>query len=701
MKRWIVSNGLICMVVILVWFGNSGAQELIDDGSTQCFGMHCCPSGYAMRGARLDSNRFLCRPIGVRSEDCFVDVPTKREGLAAVYAGVHACPTGTYMRGLHEDRGLLTCCFDRERGYSSLINERVDPDPGHQEHGMHACPAAEGNAVMTGIDIRNNHFLCSTPESTSPITDPVISSQNPETSRSFLPANPSRFPMWQRETRNWLARLMNLPINYLTLPAPTCQVQDRDVLEGGVQRLKITYPSPVDGLPITAHMLFPPGYGSTSEMCSGSRSTTAQFPAILITHGHFASKDSSSHEWTSYFRGVGLFLAQNGFVVLAPDTRGFGQYRMPGISGDTSLPNDAHHNQQLLRLGANGRLPQIYLVDNVQSISLLLATPKVNRERVANAGLSLGGFQALWLGALDTRLNTTIVAGQLLSLFCQNNPAVHHACQTVPGLSLNIDQPWLSTLIDTEDLAALIAPRKFYPMWGMTDANDGPNSRCKENARNATRAVYAAARVPDQLWLPPDIPGMGHDWDLPNTLQFLTGAVTPFKISYGNESDRWSYSCNGPNGMHCCGPGQALVGLKVNVNRAWYFWQQDFMCRNVTTPENERCQVVDYGSITRSTSAIAACPPGQYLKGIGWNSGTSMPRDFTPRQFWCCQDVSETRSQLLRSEVVDPPRAQMMGYHVCELPESQIMTGFAKPPTPFANGTTNDNANNQLLCSGP
>src|SRR6185295_1147469 len=102
--------------------------DIVDHGTaaTQCFGMHCCPSGYGMRGLHAIQNDLLCRQVNQQHEDCFVDHPTFRQG-------VHACPRGTYMRGIRIDQNLLTCCYERERGYSELAAETVDgPTGAHQ-----------------------------------------------------------------------------------------------------------------------------------------------------------------------------------------------------------------------------------------------------------------------------------------------------------------------------------------------------------------------------------------------------------------------------------------------------------------------------------------------------------------------------------------------------------------------------------------
>ena len=127
-------------------------DERIDpNGGTQCFGMHCCPSGYAMRGVHVDQNRLLCRKVNEGADDCFLDFPTQRQGM-------HACPSGTYMRGIHVGDNVLTCCYDRMRGYSELFGEFADT--GHQEENMHACPLRADDTYMTGIHVGQNRFLC-------------------------------------------------------------------------------------------------------------------------------------------------------------------------------------------------------------------------------------------------------------------------------------------------------------------------------------------------------------------------------------------------------------------------------------------------------------------------------------------------------------------------------------------------------------
>src|SRR5262245_2036536 len=195
--------------ILFATFGVA-AQE-IEDSSTQAFGMHDCPAGYAMSGAHVDQNRFLCRPTHERDQDCFVDYATQRSEM-------HACPAGTYMRGLHGGRNELTCCFERSRGFTAFSQPEF-LDSGTQGHSMHVCP----NAVMTGIHIARNQFLCrAIPATPPPIPNPITISVTEDRNRSFLPAVAAgaNAGIWQAATRNWLSRILDVPIDGSWRKAP-------------------------------------------------------------------------------------------------------------------------------------------------------------------------------------------------------------------------------------------------------------------------------------------------------------------------------------------------------------------------------------------------------------------------------------------------------------------------------------------------
>ncbi|HEX9943727.1 MAG TPA: hypothetical protein VGG03_17080 [Thermoanaerobaculia bacterium] len=610
------------------------------DASTVCFGMHCCPAGYGMRGYHHDNNQLLCRELPEPAEDCFIDGPTVRQDM-------HACPAGTYMKGIRADKNLLACCFSRRRGYSELNFESVDS--GSAAFGMHACPAsATQDAFMTGLHIGNNQLLCATaPATPSPIPSPVDISLNPyapKTFASFFPSVPHA--TWQRAVRNWLSRAFNLPVDGSHLTAPTITPIGSDVTEEGIRRRKVSYPSRVDGVAIKAYLLFPPGYTSTGS-----------FPAAIVTHGHSTGgKDETAIQWDSLYHAHAKYLAQQGFIVLAPDTRSWNEYLIGGQDHETYMQN-------LIDLtGHDGLIAQMMALDLLTDVSVLVSTPGVNRSSVHSVGLSLGAWQAMYLSALDTRITGRVVAaGNFWGLRCLNEPqrVGHHRCQGIHNLSASLDHPGDSLLFDTGDLAALIAPRRLYAMWGDQDGIfystlPGATVNCGILGRDQGQDTYTRLGIGSSFQFRL-IPGMGHEIDNTTAYQFLTGITPADQLDYGSQC----------NGMHCCPAGKAMGGVHIGRN--------DLICRDAVSPANESCSTLNTARL-----GMLACPAGTWARG--YHHGNN--------QLTCCWD--RTVGQVpLTGETIDPVAGGSVttaqGMHVC--PASRpLITGIHA-------------GNNQLLCA--
>ncbi|HVZ32933.1 MAG TPA: hypothetical protein VG963_10925 [Polyangiaceae bacterium] len=118
--------------------------------------MHCCPSGYAMIGARVDQNAFKCAVVnGGLAGTPVADTGTQRNGM-------HSCPLGDVMVGLRADMNVLLC---QKPINQSVITETVDP--GTQDgFPMHVCPPGSPSGglyngyAMSGIRIDQNKFNC-------------------------------------------------------------------------------------------------------------------------------------------------------------------------------------------------------------------------------------------------------------------------------------------------------------------------------------------------------------------------------------------------------------------------------------------------------------------------------------------------------------------------------------------------------------
>jgi len=141
------------------------------------------------------------------------------------------------------------------------------------------------------------------------------------------------------------------------------------------------------------------------------------FPAVVCLHGHGGSREKV-HDASTEYNGFATAFARRGFVTLAP-----------------SLWHCDYAPNQLWNL--------MRLVD-------VLETQKwVDKERIAVAGLSMGGEWSMWLAACDTRIKAAIVSGWMCTtegvLRVPNCP-----CWMPPGLL---------GLCDIAEVHILIAPR--------------------------------------------------------------------------------------------------------------------------------------------------------------------------------------------------------------------------------------------------
>jgi hypothetical protein len=163
----------------------------------------------------------------------------------------------------------------------------------------------------------------------------------------------------------------------------------------------------------------------------------------------------------------------------------------------------------------------------MRTLDYLQTRPEVDGKRIGMLGLSLGGMEALWLGALDERVRVVVSAAghlawaevfardswrfifadlplgrQLLAQGATGERAWDAFCRLYPQLPE----------LDASRSASLLAPRPLLLMTGALDPYTTPA---------ATRQVYAAAQGayadsgrPEQLeiWVEPEV---GHGFSLP------------------------------------------------------------------------------------------------------------------------------------------------------------------------------------------
>lgn len=199
-------------------------------------------------------------------------------------------------------------------------------------------------------------------------------------------------------------------------------------------------------------------------------------PAVLLLHDHGAefrlgkdkwirplqpAKQKLALQWADkYFSGnfVGEKLAEQGFVVLAADTLGFGE-RGP----------IAYTQQQQLAANflARGRsLAGFAALEDQQLAAFLAAQPQVKKGQISALGFSMGAYRVWQLAALSEHINAAVGIGwfnQFVEL------TVADGNFSKGQSSFYLLHPGLLAQLDLPDIAALAAPKPLLLVMGGKD----------------------------------------------------------------------------------------------------------------------------------------------------------------------------------------------------------------------------------------
>jgi dienelactone hydrolase len=228
-----------------------------------------------------------------------------------------------------------------------------------------------------------------------------------------------------------------------------------------------------------------------------ARRGAAPGPAVLVVHGHGPGKArvcgvEQGGEGDDYAHA----LASLGYVVLAPDLRGFGER-------SEWMPEGIYHcDWDFVCATMAGVVPlERNLWDLGRALDVLGAHSLVDPARVAAAGLSYGGTCTLFLTALDARVRVAVVSGYLSSW---------HAAHTVPwNMCGSQVMPGQLGEIEHLDIAALIAPRPLLIESGTHDSIFPVASALDTVGR--LRALYARLGAPDDV-IVHDVFAGDHRW---------------------------------------------------------------------------------------------------------------------------------------------------------------------------------------------
>lgn len=213
------------------------------------------------------------------------------------------------------------------------------------------------------------------------------------------------------------------------------------------ERQRIFYRVDRDG-GATAHLYLP----KRPEIATGQRR-----PAVVALHPTSPlGKGVVAGEGPRPNRGYAAELAQRGYIVLAPDYPSFGDL------ADYNFHTDAY---------VSGTMRGI--VNHRRGVDLLAARPDVDPDRLAAIGHSLGGHNAIFLGAFDERIKGVVSS-------CGWDPFHFYYGGRLAGWASDRYMPRIRELyglepdrmpFDFPEVIAAIAPRGFFSSSPLHDNN--------------------------------------------------------------------------------------------------------------------------------------------------------------------------------------------------------------------------------------
>ncbi len=262
---------------------------------------------------------------------------------------------------------------------------------------------------------------------------------------------------WKKWKSNLTAKLLELLGGF---PAPSddlsVKITEKTEKDGYVME-KLYYQSEPD-VYVPAYLLIP----------SESTENTSRFKAVLALHGHGRGVSDvlgigTEEETDRYVRPMNydyaIELVKRGFLVLAPEMRGFGERRdeIDRRKGpEFSSCRQMAYNSMML-----GRNIIAYRVfDIIRGVDYLMTRTDVDPDGIGCFGLSHGGTLTTFASVFDERIKSSVVSGYV-NTFKDSIMSIRHCdCNYIQGIL---------KYAELYDIVSLIAPRPLLVQHGLED----------------------------------------------------------------------------------------------------------------------------------------------------------------------------------------------------------------------------------------
>jgi hypothetical protein len=291
-------------------------------------------------------------------------------------------------------------------------------------------------------------------------------------------SSPEEVEAWQSEARPALRALIGLDRIQASVGAHcvTAELGEAEDMGTYTRQLGALHSEPHVSIPFW--LLKPKGAGP--------------YPLGIFPHGH-ENRGMDTHVGIYHDeakrckieredRHVAVQAVREGYVAIAPTTRGFAPASVPDIA---ARHGDRDCRSQLIHCLLAGRTA---IGERVWDLSRLIdwatALPEVDGGRILMMGNSGGGVATLYAAACDMRVTVAVPSCSFCSLVGRNGVVHHCDCNAVPGIL-----GWGGF----HDVAGLIAPRHLLVVNGEEDGLF-PLAEV-DRAVAGVRRIYAAAGV--------------------------------------------------------------------------------------------------------------------------------------------------------------------------------------------------------------
>jgi dienelactone hydrolase len=289
---------------------------------------------------------------------------------------------------------------------------------------------------------------------------------------------------------------------------PKPEVLDRVDRDDHVREKIVFSTSPAFRVP--AYVLIPKGLKQPAPAIVDLHSHGGMFlfgkeKVIDLGTNHPAMADYHAANYDG--RPTATALVRRGYVVISIDAFMFGERRVlidadrkSGWDRSQYSVEDVRRLNQVCRSKestivkgltfAGASWPGVVAWDDMRTVDYLVTRPEVDPKRIGCLGISMGGYRAIYLTALDDRITAGCVVGFMSSVrpMIKSHLDTHSFVHFLPGLHKFLDLP---------DVAALAAPRALLVQQCRRDRLFPP-AGMEESIRRIA-ATYRAAGCPEKF----------------------------------------------------------------------------------------------------------------------------------------------------------------------------------------------------------